>query len=78
MKAQMESTSVIDTVTLPDGTKARARRWDGVSEKGVRFCAWVLFCQVPAAADQAEFERALAESKIERELVSFDYRMVAD
>lgn len=76
MKATMESTSVVHEIITPNGKKVRARRWDGVTEKGVKFFAWIAVCEVRSTADNSEFERELSEHKVVRELVSFDMRML--
>ena len=51
----------------------RCRIWRGVTDKGVAVDLFVPLIQVRG---NSEFERELAEVQVERELVSFDYRMV--
>jgi hypothetical protein len=76
MKATMENTSVVCTITTLDGQKIKARKWNAVSEKGIPFTAYVALVEVKSDLDNAEFERELSETKVERELVSFDLRLV--
>lgn len=56
------------------------RVWRGTTEKGVPVLAWVAMVspQTHDAEANAEFARELQELKVERQPVSFDYRMVVD
>lgn len=66
MKATITSTSAIVPIS-PDG-KMHARVWEGVSEAGVPFTAYVTLCQVHKDADNSQFERELQEHKNTRTL----------
>lgn len=61
MKAVIESTTVI--VNLDKEGKVQARVWEGVTDGGVAFVAYVAVCQVRRNADNSEFERELREHK---------------
>lgn len=61
MKATITSTNVMVPISK-DGT-AMARVWEGVTEAGVPFVAYVAFVQVNADADNSQFERELVEHK---------------
>lgn len=52
------------------------RMWKGVTEKGVACEFYVPCVRVLADKDQAEFQQALREVKAERQLTSFDTRML--
>lgn len=71
MKIILESTGKIETVQ-----GVRARIWRGKTESGIEITCWIPIVQVHKDADQSEFERELRETKIERQLVSFDMRMI--
>jgi len=57
MKASITSTDSI--VNIGGGISARV--WEGVSEKGVPFVAYIAVVQVKRAAANEEFERELNE-----------------
>lgn len=62
MKATIESTSEIteiDAVGHPGKTKVRV--WEGVSENGVNFVAYIPLVQVKADEDNSQFETELSE-----------------
>lgn len=61
MKATIESTTSI--VTLDKDGKVKARVWEGVTEGGVPFTAYIAICQVRRDADNTQFERELHEHK---------------
>lgn len=64
MKAKIESTDQIVTINAvgaPGYTKARV--WEGVTEAGVPFTAYIPLVQVHKDADNTQFERELAEHK---------------
>lgn len=69
MKATMESTDRIvgvDVMTATDPPqKARisARVWEGKTQAGVAFVAYIPLVQVDREADNVEFARALKEHK---------------
>ena len=57
MKATIESTSA--TVQVAKGVDTRA--WEGMTEDGIPFTAYIVLCQVRSADCQKEFERDLYE-----------------
>lgn len=68
MRATMQSTDrIVDTRCIaPDGTSSvvcMCRVWEGVSDNGVAFTAYIPIVQVKSDADNAEFERDLKEHK---------------
>lgn len=54
----------------------RARVWKGVTDKGVACTLYIPLVQVRRDADNAAFEAELREVEVERQLSSFDFRMV--
>lgn len=60
MKATITSTDQI--VSIDKRGEVKARVWEGVTEGGIPFTAYVHMCQVRRNADNSEFERALAET----------------
>lgn len=74
MKAQMESTDQV--VKMPGGQRARV--WEGVSENGVPFVAYVCLVQVYKDADAAEFDKALSEHKLANKMTleAIDQRFI--
>lgn len=79
MKATLESTTAVVTMKDTDGRPFRARVWQGTTEKGVPFTAYVGIVQVRADADGAEFERDLQEHAVPTAatLQAIDFRFVA-
>jgi len=79
MKIILEPTGRFETVTQSSG-KVEARIWRGTTEDGVVVIAHIPLISVDArhaTAEQMEaFGQALREIKAERQLVSFDMRMV--
>lgn len=64
MKATMTSTNEIVTIAAvgyPGQTQARV--WEGATENGVRFVAYIPLVQVHYKADNKQFERELLEHK---------------
>jgi hypothetical protein len=61
MKAQITSTTQIVSVDPAGAIKARV--WEGITEAGVPFTAYITTCQVRSNADNSEFERELREHK---------------
>lgn len=59
MKATIESTSAF--VVTSDGAEARV--WEGVTEGGIAFVAYISLVQVRRDADNSEFARELREHK---------------
>lgn len=63
MKATITSTDrVVDIAGTADGV-VQARVWEGVSDGGVPFTAYVTLVQVLRTEDNSEFERELHEHK---------------
>lgn len=63
MKATITSTDAIVEIADPRGNRALARVWEGVSEDGVAFTAYLTSVQVLSKADNSEFEKALQKHK---------------
>lgn len=61
MKATMTSTNAV--VSIDQEGKIKARVWEGVTEAGVPFTAYIALCQVHKGADNTQFERELSEHK---------------
>lgn len=61
MKATITSTDQI--VALDTAGTVRARVWEGATEGGVSFTAYIITVQVRRSADNSEFERELLEHK---------------
>jgi hypothetical protein len=78
MKITLEPTGRFETVDQGNG-RVQCRIWEGTTESGAKIIAHIpvigLHNSAPAA-DHQEFERELREVKAERQLVSFDMRMV--
>jgi hypothetical protein len=71
MKLIIEATGTIERV---NGHPARV--WKGKTESGIEVTCWIPIIQVRKDADNSQFERELQEVQVNRELVSFDMRMV--
>lgn len=71
MKLSLEATGTIQTI---NGVPARL--WTGRTESGIAVRCWIALIEVKASDDNTAFERELREVKTERQLVSFDYRLV--
>ena len=67
MKAVIVSTDHIIDVTVPGPHESKvvclARVWEGVTDKGVEFTAYIPLVQTLATADNTEFEAQLREHK---------------
>lgn len=64
MKATIESTDRLVFIDAVDGVgKTRARVWEGVTDKGVPFVAYIPLMQVKRDEDNAEFCADLMEHK---------------
>lgn len=76
MKAKIESTNT--TVFLDAAKTIPARVWEGVSDAGVPFTAYIAEVQVRKNADNSEFERELSEHKMptRETLFAIDARFV--
>ena len=61
MKATITSTYQVVDMKDPRGRTAAARVWEGVTEGGVPFVAYIMMVQVATNLDQPEFERSLKE-----------------
>lgn len=75
MKIELEPTGIIESV---NGTPCR--QWKGTSDQGVPVVAFVALIRADAQhaslSQLSDFERELSEVKNDRQLVSFDNRMV--
>lgn len=76
MKVTLEATDRIENIRPSSDGRVPARIWKGKTESGIEVVCWISVVQVSKDADNAQFERELSEIKVERELVSFDMRMV--
>lgn len=61
MKAQIASTDQVVLMKDSEGNPFRSRVWEGVTEAGVQFTAYIPVVQVSRAVDQSQFERELRE-----------------
>lgn len=61
MKATIQSTSAMVEISDPHGRRALARVWEGVTEGGIPFTAYITQTQVRAGGS-AEFDRDLVKS----------------
>jgi hypothetical protein len=59
----MQSTDRMVTMKSPNGGTYRARVWEGVTESGVPFVAYIGMIQCATEHRRAEFERDLKEHK---------------
>jgi len=71
MKLTIEPTGKFETV---NGNMCRL--WKGTTEKGEPVELYVAVVAAKSKAAEAELETALREVKVERQLVSFDLRLV--
>ncbi len=64
MKATIASTDqIVDINAVGHPGKTKARVWEGVTDGGVRFTAYIPLVQVSAGDDNSQFERELSEHK---------------
>jgi hypothetical protein len=63
MKATLESTSKVVTLVEPDRLHLQARIWEGCTEKGVRFHAYIVRVAVANDLDQTQFAAELQETR---------------
>jgi hypothetical protein len=63
MKATIESTTSIIEMNDSIGRPFRCRVWEGVSEGGVAFTAYIPIVQVKTDQNNSEFERELSKQK---------------
>lgn len=61
MKATIQSTTEIVETRDPQGRPALARVWEGITEAGVPFTAYITTVQVRTDADNTVFVRELQE-----------------
>jgi len=62
MKALIESTTKLVEVVI-NGQRVPARIWEGTTEKGVPFHAFITRVAVKFGQDQSDFEKELIEQK---------------
>ena len=76
MKATLESTSkIVDLVK--DGTSFPARIWEGETEAGVQFHAYITRVAAHEDADPTQFEKELTETRAPSpEVQSIDMRLI--
>lgn len=78
MQITLKPTAIVDTVTGSVGNQIRARVWEGRTDAGVPVKAWITLVQ-PQTDDPEmllAFGRELKEVPAQRELVSFDIRLL--
>lgn len=64
MKAKITSTDrVVDINAIGFPGKTKARVWEGETDSGVRFTAYIPLLQVAHQDDNSQFERELTEHK---------------
>lgn len=63
MKASIESTTEVVTITDIKGNRCLARVWEGKTEAGVPFVAYITTVQVHKSHDGSQFARELQEHK---------------
>jgi hypothetical protein len=64
MRAQIVSTDqIVDVKAVGHPGMTKARVWEGVTENGVRFTAYIPVVQVARTDDNSQFERELSEHK---------------
>jgi len=79
MRATITSTDqIVDIKSVGHDGLTKARVWEGVTEQGVIFTAYIPFVQVARAADNSQFERELSEHKLPEDWTrrAIDARMV--
>lgn len=66
MNAVIRSTDQIVKIPFEGregGVDVPARVWEGITPKGTRFHAFIVFCAVLPTFDNSEFEKELSEQK---------------
>lgn len=63
MKATIQSTERVVKMADVEGNQAFTRVFEGITERGVPFVAYVMVVQVKRDADNTEFQRDLSEHK---------------
>lgn len=79
MKASITSTDrIVDIAAVGHRGQTKARVWEGVTEAGVRFTAYIPLVQVHKGDDNSQFERDLSEHKRPEDwtLRAIDQRML--
>lgn len=79
MKAKIESTNqIVDIQAIGHAGLTKARVWEGMTEAGVRFTAYIPIVQVHKDDDNSQFERELSEHKSPEDWTrrAIDARMV--
>lgn len=71
MKLTIAPTGQFQTV---NGTTTRL--WRGTTDKGTEVECFIALVRTPRMPDSSELDHALKEVKVERQLVSFDLRLV--
>jgi hypothetical protein len=64
VKATIVSTDAVVSISDPDGNRANARVWEGITEQGVPFTAYITCVQVHKNCECTEFDKALREHKV--------------
>ena len=64
MKATIVSTTAVVEISDPQGRRCLARAWEGVTENGAHFVAYITNVQVHKAEQHGEFERDLMDNKL--------------
>lgn len=64
MKANIVSTDqIVDVKAIGHPGQTKARIWEGVTDGGVKFTAYIPIVQVDSGEDNSQFERELSEHK---------------
>lgn len=63
MKANITSTDVVVEMSDIEGRPHKCRVWEGITETGIPFTAYISTVQVARNADNSQFERELTEHK---------------
>ena len=61
MKAQINSTTEVVEINDVKGNRCLARVWEGMTEAGVPFTAYVTNLQIDRKADNSQFAREMQE-----------------
>lgn len=79
MKASITSTDqIVDVNAVGHPGMTKARVWEGVTDGGVRFTAYIPIVQVHKGDDNSQFERELSEHKAPEDWTTraIDARMI--
>jgi len=80
MKATIQSTSeIVEIGAVGHAGKTKARVWEGVTDSGVKFVAYIPVVQVHKDADNSQFETELSEHEppSQATLHAIDHRFIA-